>query len=217
MESLTKNKKIVYGIIAVIILVGVIVACIFKFNFSLMYKEHTRIILYIGKEYKVSDINKIAKEVFENKKIQCEKVEIYNDTPVINVENATDEQLEELKQKVAQKYEIEDTQNLIQTTKISNIRGRDIIKPYIMPVIISTIITIAYIAIRYKKLGSINIIIDFILKILVSETVYLSLLAILRISIGSYTMPIAILLYIVTTILSMYMYQLRLDKTKQKQ
>lgn len=217
MESLSKNKKMFYGIIAVIILAGIIVACIFKFNFSLMYKEHERITIYIGKEYKIEDINKIAKEVFEGKKVQCEKLEIYDDTPVINVEEATEEQLEQLKQKIVEKYEMESSENLIRTSRVSNTRGRDIIKPYIMPVIITTLIILAYVTLRYKKLGMLNIIFDFILKLLIAETVYLSLLSILRIPIGVYTMPVAILVYIITTIISVYMYQLRLDKTKQKQ
>lgn len=217
MESLSKNKKMFYGIIAVIILAGIIVACIFKFNFSLMYKEHERITIYIGKEYKIEDINKIAKEVFEGKKVQCEKLEIYDDTPVINVEEATEGQLEQLKQKIVEKYEVENSENLIKTSRVSNTRGRDIIKPYIMPVIITTLIILAYVTLRYKKLGMLNIIFDFILKLLISETVYLSLLSILRIPIGVYTMPVAILVYIITTIISVYMYQLRLDKTKQKQ
>lgn len=217
MESLSKNKKMFYGIIAVIILAGIIVACIFKFNFSLMYKEHERITIYIGKEYKIEDINKIAKEVFEGKKVQCEKLEIYDDTPIINVEEVTEEQLEQLKQKIVEKYEMESSENLIRTSRVSNTRGRDIIKPYIMPVTITTLIILAYVTLRYKKLGKLNIIFDFILKLLIAETVYLSLLSILRIPIGVYTMPVAILVYIITTIISVYMYQLRLDKTKQKQ
>lgn len=217
MESLLKNKKVIYGIIAVVILAGIIVACIFKFNFSLMYKEHERITIYIGKEYKIEDINKIAKEVFEGKKVQCEKLEIYDDTPIINVEEVTEEQLEQLKQKIVEKYEMENSENLIRTSRVSNTRGRDIIKPYIMPVTITTLIILAYVTLRYKKLGMLNVIFDFILKLLIAETVYLSLLSILRIPIGVYTMPVAILVYIITTIISVYMYQLRLDKTKQKQ
>ncbi len=218
MESLSKNKKIIYGIIALIIIAGIIVTCAFKFNFSLMYKEHERITIYIGKEYKIADINKIAKEVFEGKKVQCEKLEIYNDTPIINVEETTQEQLEQLKQKIAEKYEIENSENLIQTSKVVNTRGRDIVKPYIVPTIITTLIILVYVTFRYKKLGILNIIFDFILKLLISETVYLSILSILRIPIGIYTMPVAILIYIITTIICVYIYQLKLDKSaKQKQ
>ncbi len=212
MKKIMNNKKLVYGVILAIIVIGIIVTCVFKLNFSLMYREHTKITIYLGKDYELKDIKAIAKEVFEKQKIELQKVEIYNDTPVINVENVSDEQLENLKTKIAEKYEVEATDDLIATSSVAHIRGRDLVMPYVLPIGISTLIILAYVAIAYRKLGIVKAIINLIVRLVLAEALVLSIIAIFRLPIGIYTMPIAIFVYVMVIIATMYNYQNISDK-----
>ena len=61
----TKMKnKILYIIMAIIIIAGIVVGCTAKFKFSLAYDDSNRIEVYIGKDYTKADVESIAKEVF---------------------------------------------------------------------------------------------------------------------------------------------------------
>lgn len=212
MKKTMENKKIVYGIITVIIVVAIACIYFFRLNFSLIYSDNTRLDIYIGKSYNMSDIEKIAKEVFPKQQIKYQKVETFNDTVAITVKEATDEQVEQLKEKVKEKYELESTENLVETSKVAHLRGRDIVKPYIIPTAIATLIILIYIGIRYIKLGALKVICNLIVKIILSQVMYLSIIAIFRLPIGIYTMPIAIGIYLLVVIMSTINYQNKLEK-----
>lgn len=212
MKKIIENKKMIYGIIALIILVAIAIICFFKFNFSLMYNDNTRLDIYIGKDYDMKDIKTITKEIFKKQKIQYQKIETFNDTVAVTVKEATDNQINELKEKLKEKYELETTENLIQVSKVAHLRGRDIVKPYIIPTALATAIILVYIGIRYIKLGALKVICDLLIKLIVSEALYLSAIAIFRLPIGIYTMPIAIAIYLLVIIVLIINYQNRLDK-----
>ena len=145
-------KKIIFIVLAIIIIVGIVLTATIGLNVDIIYKNHEQIKIYIGKEINIKDIEAIAKEVFTKQKIQVEMIESFNDSCAINIENVTDEQIELLKQKITEKYGIEDLTNSIERTSIPNLRLRDLIKPYIIPVIISTLIVFGFMAIRFKNM-----------------------------------------------------------------
>ncbi|MEI3394134.1 MAG: hypothetical protein V8R82_00110 [Clostridia bacterium] len=58
---------------------------------------------------------------------------------------------------------------------------RDLVKPYVTSFAISTVLILVYIAIRYRKLGSIKTMINSLLIIVVGQVVLFSLIAITRI------------------------------------
>ena len=94
-----KKSRIIYVLLALIIIAGAICAYTMKFNFSLAYDDSVRIDISIGKEYKVEDMNQIAKEVFQDQEFIVQDVEIFNDMAAITVRTVTDEQKNQLVQK----------------------------------------------------------------------------------------------------------------------
>ena len=166
-------KKIIFIVLAIIIIVGIVLTATIGLNVDIIYKNHEQIKIYIGKEINIKDIEVIAKEVFTKQKIQVEMIESFNDSCAINIENVTDEQIELLKQKITEKYGIEDLTNSIERTSIPNLRLRDLIKPYIIPVIISTLIVFGFMAIRFKNIGSVKIVMRWNIRINLSRVIFI--------------------------------------------
>lgn len=217
MKKIMENKKLVYGIIALIIVIALVFIYFFRLNFSLIYSDNTRLDIYIGKDYDMSDIEKIAKDVFPNQEIKYQRIETFNDTVAVTVKEATNEQVEQVKEKIKEKYELESTDNLVQTSRVAHLRGRDIVKPYIIPTAIATLIILIYIGIRYIKLGTLKVICDLITKLVLSQAIYLSIIAIFRLPIGIYTMPVTIGIYLLMVILSTIKYQNELEAKQIKE
>lgn len=196
MSKIMKNKMIIYIVIALIILVGIASIFAFKLNYTLMYNEHTTIKVYLGKAYNLEDIKQIVEETLGKQETIYQEIETFGDSLAITVKDVTDEQVSNLESKLKEKYDIESTEQILQTNKIGHLRAKDIVKPYIVPVLIATIIVLVYIAIRYIKLGIFKTVCTLLLRLVVSEALLLSIIAIFRMPIGIYTMPIAILLYL---------------------
>lgn len=208
-----KKLKLVLAIIALgIIIAGIAVVCTLGFKFDLNYSKNKQISVYLGKEFEVKDIENIVKEVTGQDRLIVQKVELYEDMASIKVADITDEQLQQLNDKINEKYELENKlDEEVVVNENSNVRGRSLIKPYIMPMTISFILVIVYLLlymiINYKigkKLNITKSLSKIVLAIVLVEAIYLSLIAIIRIPINRLTIPVAIVLYIVTTIIAMY-------------
>lgn len=202
-----KNKIIIEIILTLIVLAGIIITSVCGLNFGLNYSNHKEVDIYIGQEFENQDIYTIAKEVLENRKISVQKVELYEDMVSIKVKDITDEQLESLNTKINEKYGIENKVESIVITDVPNVRGRDLVKPYILPVAISFGLIIIYLIIYnaiYSKMGRevnmVKTIVKAILSIILVQLLYLSVLAITRLEVNALTIPIAIVLYVIITI-----------------
>lgn len=194
------NNKILILIIAIILIAGVAIAVIKGFNFDLKYEEAKKVELYLQKQFEISDIKKITDEDIPNQKVLIQKVEVFEDTVSIITPNITDEQKSNLINKINEKYGTELSADSTQILTVPHTRGRDIIKPYIAPFSIATIIILIYMAIRYYKLGIINTILKTIFTLILVQAVVLSVTAITRIPFGRLTIPIIIMAYILTLI-----------------
>ncbi len=212
MNKIMKNKMISYIVLALIILVGIASIFAFKLNFTLMYGEHITINVYLGKAYNIQEIKPIVEETLGKQETVYQEIETFGDSLAITVKEATDEQISNLESKLKEKYEIESTQTILQMNKIGHLRGRDIVKPYVVPTLIATIIVLVYIGIRYSKLGVLKTVSTLLLRLIVIETLLLSIIAIFRISIGVYTMPVAILLYMGVILFTTISYENKLAK-----
>ncbi len=217
MKKLFNKNKIIYIAIALIILIGIISIFTFRLNFTLMYSDNIRIDVYLGKNYELEDIKKISEETFGTNQIIYQEIETFHDAVAITVKEASDEQISTLKTKLIEKYELSDSSEFLDTTKVAHLRGRDIVKPYIVPMIIVTLIILAYVGVRYSSLGILKTIFTLLLRQVISEALLLSIIAIARIPIGIYTMPVAIILYIIVTMYTIMKYQNELDKNKEKE
>ena len=202
-----KNKTIIGIIFALIIIAGIVITCVWGLNFSLSYSAHKEIDIYIRKEFNNQEIYELAKESMPAKEIHVQKVELYEDMVSIQVKDITDKQLESLNTKINEKYGIENKVEEIVVTDIPNVRGRDLVKPYILPMGISFAIIIIYITIYTtiyshigKKVDTIKTVGKAIGIIVGVQLIYLALLAITRLEINRLTIPFAIVLFIITTI-----------------
>lgn len=216
MEKL-KNKKIIYLIAVLIILAGIVVTCIWKTNFSLEYSEHARIDIYIGKEYHLEDLKQIVKEVFPNEKVNYQEIEFFHDSVAMNVKQVSDEQMTTLKEKVKDKFQLEEIDHNISIVTVPHYRIRDIVKPYIVPMIITTLIIFAYVGIRYLNLGIFKVIGTLLIRLVVTEALLASIIEITRIPVGMYTVPVAILVYLFVTIFTVTEYENQSRRKKQEE
>ncbi len=217
MKELIKNKKVLYSLIAIIIVLGIISIFAFRLNFTLMYSEHTKISVYLGKEYNLDDIKQLTEETLGKQEVIYQEIEVFKDAVAINVKSATDEQISSLETKLKEKYEIGESEQIIVTDTVGHIRGRDIVKPYIIPSVIVTIVILVYVGIRYLSLGLIKVIITLIVRLVLTEVLLLSVIGLARIPIGVYTMPIAILVYIATLMYTVVKNENILQKNKEKE
>ncbi len=198
MEKKNNKMKIIVLLIAIIIIAGIIVVATSGFNFELAYQPSKKVELYIGKEFEISDIKQITNEVIQNQEVLIQKVEVFEDTVSIISNDITEEQKNNLITKINEKYQTELSAEEIEITSIAHMRGRDIIKPYIVSFIIATAIILLYMAIRYYKLNSIKVIVKTILILAVAEALLFSIIAITRLPIGRLTIPMMLIVYILT-------------------
>ena len=130
-----KMKKIVKIILIFIIIIGIICMATLKFNIGLKYSNNVQLGVNIGKDFDIKDIKSIASEVFENQRVIVQYIELYRDMVKITVEDATDEQIELLNNKINEKYEIENEVSSIEDVmpiweKLSEIAKNEIINKY---------------------------------------------------------------------------------------
>ena len=200
MKNLTTKNKILIIILILVIIAGIIVTANIGLNFDLRYEKTQKIELNLEKEFEISDIKSITDEILQNQKVIIQKVELYKDTVCIIAKEITEEQRNSIVEKVNEKYGTELVAESTEILTIPHTRGRDIIKPYIAPFIIATVIIIIYMAIKYYKLNPLKVILKTIVICILTQLVLLSIIAITRIPIGRLTIPLVLIVYMLTLI-----------------
>lgn len=198
MKQFIKSKQLKMIVIALIIIAGIIMIAVKGFNFDLKYQDTQKVELYLQTEFNISDIKQITNEVFGNQKVMIQKVEVFEDSVSITTTSISDEQKSNLITKINEKYGTELTAEDTTIENIAHTRGRDIIKPYILPFGIAALITLIYMGIRYYKLNTLKVIVKSIGIILLTQIILFSVIAITRIPIGRLTIPMVILVYLLT-------------------
>ena len=194
-----KNKKIIYIILACIILIGAIITGFKGLNVGLKYSPNKQIEINIGKEFEQNNIKQIVKEVIGNKEIQVQKVELYEEIVSIIVRDITDEQIEQINTKINEAYGISNEVKDLIITENGSLRISSIVKPYILPIAISLIIIIVYAGIRFRKINIFEILTKIIGMNIIAQALYVSILAITRLQVNDLSIPMAIAIYVVIT------------------
>lgn len=200
-------KKIIYAILACIIIAGIVVIATIGLNADLIYSKNVEIDIYIGKVIDKKDIQTIVDEVFPGEKNIVQEIELFEDMVSITIpDNRTEEELntkvEELNSKINEKYKIENTTEDIQITHNPKIKLSSVVIPYLVILGISIIIVLVYVAIRYKKLGIVKNLVNYCLAIVCSELVLLSVIAITRFPVNRIVIPAGLVLLLgVVTVL----------------
>lgn len=215
------NKKIIYGILALIVLVGAVLVVTIGLKLDMKNDANTKIYVYIGKEFDNNDIEQIAKETFETDTAIVQKVEIYNEMALItikeqNTENIN-EKIESLNSKINEKYGLENKKEDIVIKNETKINMYSVIKPYILPMLISLIVILVYSSIIYRKLGILKNIIIYVLTVIGSQLLYASILVITRLPFNMFIIPIGLIIYAITIVVVTIIKQKQLYDYKLKQ
>lgn len=196
------KKLLLLGIILLII-AGIVVVALKGVNVSLYLHQHESVVVKIGKETNLNDVNEICKSVFQNKKYLVKEVELFKDSVDVVVESITDEEKEELVNKLNEKYGVELTVNDLIVRDNSNIRIRDIVTPYVFPTITSVVlIGVIYVIVYRKK----EIILKYIKSlgiVVITEALIASVVAIVRIPVTTSLIPL--MLFVAITEIIFYM------------
>ena len=195
-----RNKKIIaIAILALIILAGIVVVNILGFNKQLEFKQGQSIDVYVRKEIDEKKIKEIANEVL-GKENMVQLVEIYKDMVTIRAEQITEEQKNNIVNKIKENYEFEQTAEETVINTVPATRILDMYKHYVVPMLISGVIILAYMLIRYNKEGVIKVLLRTILIPIIAELVLLSLIAITRVPLGVYTPILVIIVYLASIV-----------------
>lgn len=198
MKQLTMKSKIIITVITLIIIAGIAVVAFKGFSFELKNQDAKMIEVYLGKQFLVSNVDEIATEVLGTKEFVIQKVEAYEDSFELTAREITEEQKSTFVQKINEKYGLELKAEDITIQNVPHEHLKDIIKPYIVPLVIATVIILAYIGIRYIKLGIVKSILKTCITLLMAELTLFSIMAISRFPIGRYTLPLTLFVYLVT-------------------
>lgn len=212
--KLDGSKKIILLGLILLIIAGMVVVALKGFNVSLILQQHESVNLVIGKEIDLKDIKSICNEVFGNKRVVLRKVELFNDSVNINVESITNEEKEGLVSKINEKYGTELTLEGVTVNSNSNIRIRDLVKPYFKPVILSVVLIVVYLIIRYRKENVLSVLGTITGIIVLTEAGLASIIAIVRIPLS----PLMINLMTVIAIIELLVYinkKENVDKVKE--
>lgn len=198
---MNNNKVKIIAILSIIIIIAGIIMIMTKgYNFDLKYSDSKRILLNVGTTFNNQDIKSITDEVLGNQKVMIQKVEVFEDAVSITAKEITEEQKTNLINKMNEKYGTTTKTEDVEITTISHTRGRDIIKTYIVPFLIATIIIVIYMMIRYHKLNAFKVLLKTVCMVIYTQIMLFSIIAITRIPIGRLTIPMVLTVYILTLV-----------------
>lgn len=194
------KKKILIAVMTCIIIVGFAMIGFVGLNFDINYTANKEIDIYLGTQFEISDIRGLVKEVIGNERAVIQKVELYEEIVSIKVKEISDEQIEQLLTKINEKYNLEIKKDDITITNNPNLRGRELVKPYILPIAISVVLVLVYAGIKFYRVNSIEVISKLIGLNIIAQLFYVSVLAITRLPVNRLTIPVSIAIYIATTL-----------------
>ncbi|MBP3800984.1 MAG: hypothetical protein J6I85_02980 [Clostridia bacterium] len=210
------NKKITI-VFALIVIIGIIVILTAGFNVEMMTKEHKQVQLDLTKEFNISDIKEITKDVFNGQTVEIQKVEIYEKQVAISTEEITDEQKTNLITKINEKYQTEINADSTEVITVPRQKLMDILTPYISAFVITTILVVLYVMVKYRRISPLKAAVQVVLGVVMLELLVISLLAITRIPVGKNLVSIIFVTYAIGTVGMTSMLENKLQKMKAEE
>lgn len=193
-----KNKNIIaIVIVALVILAGIVAVYVNGFYKELKYQQGQSIEIYVGQPVDKAKIEEIADEVLGMHNI-VQTIEIYEDVVTIKATSISEEQKNSIVSKMKENYEFSLTAENLNVRTVPATRIRDMYKNYVLPFIISGVVVLVYMAIRYHEKGILKVITRTIAIPVLAVLFVLSWMAIVRIPIGRFTPVFVILVYILS-------------------
>ncbi len=171
-------------IVAIFTIACILVIAFNKFEFNVNYSKNVRLELDLGGSFAIGDIINITSEVYKDEVAIVRSAGNYGETVAITVKDSTDEQNEQLINKVNEKFETNYTVDDLKIYYNSNIKGTDTIKPYVLSSAIAGVLILAFFGIRYRKLGLIKILASVIGTVIGTVILYLALTSIFKMEIN---------------------------------
>lgn len=196
MSKLKSGNKIIYIIVAVLILIGGIVCFTKGFNIELTFMPRQEIVVSNNTELDVNKIEELAKSVLNGQKVKAQEVERFGNSVQIIATEISDEAKQEIINKVNEEYGTSISSEEVKTITIPGTRIRDILKPYIIPGLMTLAVVLIYFGFMYKKQGLVKVLLKGALVPIVTEITFYALVAITRVPFGRVTNAIAVALYI---------------------
>ena len=197
-----KNIKIiVISIMTLVILAGIVVTGIYGFNKELKYSQSQSIDVYIEQKVDVAKIKEIVNENLGNSNNMVQTVEIYKDLVTIRAKEITDEQKNNIVNKIKENYEFSQTAEDTTINTVPETKLIDMYKKYIVPFAISGVLVLVYMAIRYYKKGILKVLGRTIIFPIFGELFLLSIISITRMPVGRFTPVLVIAMYIASILL----------------
>lgn len=212
-----KSTKILVILIALILIVGAIMIGVKGLAFELKYQNGKQVEIDLGKEFDIKDMQAITNEVFGKQTVLIEQIEVYKDAANIITTDITEEQKADLVTKINEKYGTELKAEEVTIEENTHFRGREILKPYLTPFIITAVIVLAYLAIRYYKLNSLKVIAKAIGIMALAQIILFAIITVTRMPIDVVTMPIVLTLYAISTYVCTTKFDKELEKKKQEE
>lgn len=195
MKNFSEKNKLIYAIVSIIIIAGAIVYFTKGFNFDMKYAKKDQIILSNKTGFDTSKVQEISKDILVGKNVEVQEVEIFKNTVAISSNEITDEEKGKIVEKINQEYNLEISADNIEIQNIEHVRIKDIVKPYILPAILTYALTLLYFLVRYRKMGVAKVLSDGAELPIFVELAFFSIIAICRVPFGDITIAMAIGIY----------------------
>ena len=212
---LKDKKNIFLAVMGIIILAGIVMFCIKGLNYNLSYGKNSSISINMGKDVNTNEIKQLTEEVVGNK-ANVRTINESNSFILITVKEISDEQKANLLSKINEKYSLDLKEDDLKIANNAQVQLCDLIKPYIVPSIISIALIMIYFIIRYRKYGIAKIILETLGSIVILEAFLFSIYAITRLPVNSLTMPLAVILFVIVIIALMEKFRKEEAKAKDK-
>ena len=217
MEKICTRKKWVYGILFLIIIIGTICYFTNGFVLDMKYSKKDQIVLSNNTGFDFSKISEISNEVLSGKKTEISEVDIFKNAVAISASEITEEEKEQIIDKVNQEYGLEISKDNIKIQNIEKVSIKDIVAPYILPIVITFALNLLYFLIRYKKLGLKKVLITGIILPIFVELDFLSIVVITKIPFGDLTIALALAIYAIMLMICASIFEKEVEEFKENE
>jgi len=190
-------NKILCILGCLIVIAGIVIWKNNGFNLELQYSARKQISISNKTGINITDVKQIASEVLGDTRHFVQEVEIFGDAASIVAAEITDEQKSQIIEKFNEKYKTDIDKDEIEIVSIPFTRIKDVIKPFIIPGIITFVIILAYFLIRFRNLGLKEILGKIVIIPVAAELLLYSIIAIARIPFGRIAVACGIGLYVI--------------------
>ena len=212
------KKKLLYGIIAIIVLAGIIMFAIHGFNIGNKYGDSTKFHFALDNgTVNQDEISQILTESFNGKEFTIQDVEYFGEMVLITLPTVSDEEIDTFVGKINEKYSLDYTKEDLEVINVPGVELREVVAPYIFPICLSIVLAIVYMLIRYKALGIWKMLLRTILTVLVVQALIFSIYLIFNLPLDLSIIPAVLTGLGVAIIYVAYISNKEYDKKKKEE